>query len=72
MTKDRKINLVMLSVVITSVLAATIMPVLGEDQNSPALVTVRYIIPSDTTFRITMPGGQLTMDFNPANGNSNQ
>jgi len=71
MSKEkRKINLVMLSVVIASVLTATIMPVLGYDQNNPATYTINYIIPSDTTFVITLTGAGQTMDFNPQNGNN--
>ena len=64
-----KRSLMMLSV-ITSVLIATTIPVLGFDHNNPASYTVQYIIPSDTTFSVSVCGASQTMDFNPANGSS--
>lgn len=61
--------LVMLSMM-TSVLIATTIPVFGYDQNNPASYTVQYIIPSDTSFSITLCGSETQMNFNPANGSS--
>ena len=65
-----KIKIVMLSVMIASVLIATTIPVLGYDQNNPATYTVKYIIPSSTTFAVTLCGSQTEMDFNATNGSS--
>lgn len=64
-----KRNLVMLSM-ITSVLLATTIPVLGYDQNNPASYTVQYVIPSDTSFSVSLCGSETQMNFNPANGSS--
>lgn len=64
-----KRSLVVLSM-ITSVLIATTIPVLGYDHNNPASYTVQYIIPSDTTFSVSLCGSETQMNFNPTNGSS--
>lgn len=69
MSKNRITNLMMLSVIM-SVLIATTIPVLGYDANTPAIYTVNYVIPSDTTFTVTLCGSQTSMNFNPTNGSS--
>jgi len=64
-----KRSLMMLSV-ITSILIATTIPVFGYDQNNPASYTVQYIIPSDTSFSVSLCGSETQMNFNPVNGSS--
>ena len=36
------------------------------DAATPATYTINYIIPSDTSFTVTLVGGETSMDFNPA------
>lgn len=67
--ESRKRSLVVLSM-ITSVLIATTMPVLGYDHNNPASYTVQYIIPSDTSFSVSLCGSETQLNFNPVNGSS--
>jgi hypothetical protein len=62
-------SLVMLSM-ITFVLIASTIPVFGLNQNNPASYTVNYIIPSDTSFTVTLCGSQTAMNFNATNGSS--
>ena len=68
--KNKGTNLGMLSMMITSVLIATTIPVFGYNQNQPATYTVNYIVPSDTTFNIVVSLAQTSMNFNATNGNS--
>ena len=42
----------------------------GYQAGSPALYTINYIVPQDTTFGVSLAGAETTMDFNPANNNS--
>jgi hypothetical protein len=70
MSIERKINKIMMLLVITSVLITTIIPVLGYDANNPASYTVQYIVPSDTSFAVSLCGAETLMKFNPANKNS--
>lgn len=67
---DKKINQIMMLSVITSVLIATIIPVMGFDANNPASYTVQYIIPSDTSFIVMLADAETQMNFNPTNGSS--
>jgi hypothetical protein len=64
-----KRNVMMLSM-ITSVLMVATIPVFGLDANTPAVYTVNYVIPGDTSFTITLCGSQTAMNFNPTNGSS--
>jgi len=36
------------------------------DASTPATYTINYIVPSDTSFTVTLVGGETSMDFNPA------
>lgn len=42
----------------------------GYDASTPYQVTVNYIVPQDSTFTVTLAGAESTVDFNPANKNS--
>ena len=65
-----KMNKIMMLLIITSVSIANIMPALGYDANNPASYTVQYIIPSDTSFTVTLVDAETQMNFNPTNGSS--
>ncbi len=62
-------NLVML-ITLTSVSIVTTTPVFGFDANNPASYTVQYIIPSDTSYTVSLCGAETQMNFNPATKNS--
>ena len=62
-------NLMML-ITLTSVSIATTIPAFGFDANSPATYTVQYIIPSDTSFTVSLCGSETQMNFNPATKSS--
>lgn len=66
MLRKGKINKIMMLYMITSVLIVNTMPVLGYDANNPASYTVQYIIPSDTSFGVSLCGAETQMNFNPA------
>lgn len=55
---------------IASVLIATTIPALALDTNNPAEYTINFVIPSDTSFTVTVCGSQTAMNFNATNGNS--
>jgi len=43
---------------------------MAYDAGTPYTVTLNYIVPSDTTFTVTLAGAESTIDFNPASMNS--
>ena len=42
----------------------------GYDAETPFQVQVNYIVPSDTSFTVTLAGAETTIDFNPATKDS--
>lgn len=42
----------------------------GYDASTPYQVQLNFIVPTDTTFTVTLAGSETTIDFNPANKNS--
>lgn len=70
MLRKGKINKIMMLSLITSVLIATTMSVLGYDTNNSASYTVQYIVASDTSFGVSLCGSETQMNFNPATKNS--
>lgn len=51
---------------IMTILALSI--VFALDADTPYTVTMNWIVPSDTTFTVSLPDGESTIDFNPASG----
>jgi hypothetical protein len=43
---------------------------MAYDSGTPYTVTVNYIVPSDTSFTVTLAGAETTIDFNPATKDS--
>lgn len=41
------------------------------DENNPIFITLRWIVPSDTTFLVSIRGATETIDFTPASKNEN-
>src|SRR3990170_774493 len=40
------------------------------DASTPYTVTINYIVPSDTSFTVTLAGAEVSIDFNPATKDS--
>lgn len=74
MLRKNKINKMMMLSLITSVLIVTAIPAFGDpklgDASNSVTYTVQYIIPSDTSFMVTLCGAETQMNFNPTNKNS--
>lgn len=43
---------------------------MAYDAGTPYTVTLNYIVPSDTSFTVTLAGAETTIDFNPATKDS--
>ncbi len=43
---------------------------MAYDAGTPYTVTLNYIVPSDTTFTVTLAGAESTIDFNPTTKDS--
>ncbi len=48
----------------------TVMPSIAYNADTPYTVTLNYIVPSDTSFTVSLAGAETTVDFNPATKNS--
>ncbi len=62
--KIMKIGLTTLAVLMLSI------PGIAYDANTPYTVTLNYIVPSDTSFTVSLAGAETTVDFNPATKDS--
>ena len=66
----QKSNNIMKLATIAAMLMLMIPASMAYDQNTPYSVTVNYIVPSDTSFTVTLAGAETTIDFNPATKDS--
>lgn len=56
-----------LTVLISLLISST---AVGYDTDTPYTVTLNFIVPSDSTFTVTLAGSETTIDFNPIGINS--
>ena len=63
-------NKIVKLVAIATMLMLMIPAGMAYDSGTPYTVTVNYIVPSDTSFTVTLAGAETTIDFNPATKDS--
>ncbi len=68
-TKPNQNNIVKL-VSVALMMMLMIPASMAYDSGTPYTVTVNYIVPSDTSFTVTLAGAETTIDFNPATKDS--